>query len=312
MPRVIVFGSSNTDMTVRVPDLPGAGQTVLGGEFAISPGGKGANQAVAARRAGGDVVFIAAVGDDDLGRQALAGYRGEGIVVDHIKIVPETASGVALIFVGRDGENMIAVAPGANHALSPPDIDRLPDTLFRSGDVLLAGLEIPIPTAIRAMRRGKAAGMTVVLNPAPAPSLSQTEVEVLLSVADIATPNRVEALMLAGTGGGGRPDPAGCARRLLALGPRAVLVTLGAEGCLVAEGDSIRTVPAPNVDAIDTVGAGDAFNGALAVALGEGRPLVEAVRWAVAAAALATTRTGAQTALPQRREIEDLPHARSS
>jgi ribokinase len=311
MPRVIVCGSSNTDMTVRVPDLPAAGQTVLGDSFAVSPGGKGANQAVAARRAGGDVVFIAAVGDDDLGRQALALYRGEGIDVAHVKVVPQTASGVALIFVGRGGENMIAVASGANHALSPTDIDVLPDSLFQAGDVLLAGLEIPIPTAVRAMRRGKAAGMTVLLNPAPAPSLSETEVGILLSVADMITPNRVEALMLAGIGGGGRPDPASCARRLLGLGPRAVVITLGAEGCLVAERETCQTVPAHSVEAVDTVGAGDAFNGALAVALGEGRPLVDAARWAAVAAALATTRPGAQSALPHRGEIEDALHERS-
>jgi ribokinase len=307
MPRVVVCGSSNTDMTVRMPDLPAAGQTVLGDSFAVSPGGKGANQAVAARRAGGEVVFVAAVGDDDLGRQALRLYREEGIDIKYVKVVPGTASGVALIFVGRGGENMIAVAPGANQALGPPDIDRLPDMLFRAGDILLAGLEIPFPTAIRAMRRGKTAGMMVVLNPAPAPALTRSEVEALLSVADVVTPNRVEALMLAGQDGG-RLDPAACARRLLALGPRAVVITLGADGCLVAEGDAFQSVPAPKVEAVDTVGAGDAFNGALAVALGEGLQLVQAARRAVVAAALATTCPGAQSALPHRDEIEVALH----
>jgi ribokinase len=136
-------------------------------------------------------------------------------------------------------------------------------------------------------------------------------VEILLRAADLVTPNRIEALMLAGTGGPGGSDPAACARRLLGLGPRAVLITLGAEGCLVAEADTVRTVPAPVVEAVDTVGAGDAFNGALAVAIGEGRPLIEAARWAVAAGALATTRPGAQSALPRRGEIEDLCHDRS-
>lgn len=309
MPRVIVCGSSNTDMTVTVPDLPTAGQTVLGQSFATSPGGKGANQAVAAHRAGAEVVFIAAVGDDDLGRQALAGYRREGLNVDHVKIAKNTASGVALIFVGRGGENMIAVASGANHTLGPHDIDALPDSLFRGGDVFLTGLEIPIPTAIRAMRRARQAGMTVILNPAPAPSLSETEVGILLSVAEILTPNRVEAMMLAGVGGGQRPEPRICANALRALGPRAVVVTLGAGGCLVDEGDSCQTLPAPVVDAVDTVGAGDAFNGALAVAIAEGRSLVDASRWAIVAASLATTRPGAQSALPFRREIEDAVHA---
>jgi ribokinase len=304
MPRVVVVGSSNTDMTVRVPVLPAAGQTVLGDSFATTPGGKGANQAVAARRAGAEVVFIAAVGDDDLGRQAIERYRREGINVDHARTVEQVSSGVALIFVARDGENMIGVASGANQWLSPTDIDRVPDSVFRSGDILLAGLEIPIPTAIRAMRRGKSSGMTVILNPAPAPSLSAQEVAVLLSVADIVTPNRVEAIMLAGIRQGERPEPATCARRLLALGPRAVVITLGAEGCLVAQNEEFQHVASPRVEAVDTVGAGDAFNGVLAVALGENRPLAEAAAWAARAAAFAVTQPGAQSALPFREQID--------
>ena len=304
MPRVVVVGSSNTDMTVRVPALPAAGQTVLGDTFAISPGGKGANQAVAARRAGAEVVFVTAIGDDDLGRGALELYRREGIDVGHVRKITEVASGVALIFVARDGENMIGVASGANQRLEPSDIDRLPDSVFRPGDVLLAGLEIPIPTAIRAMRRGRSSGMTVILNPAPAPSLSEREVSALVSVADIITPNRVEAIMLAGIGGGQRPDPATCARRLLGLGLKAVVITLGSDGCLVAQDQEFHQVPSPHVEAVDTVGAGDAFNGALAVALAEGRPLTAAVAWAARAAAVAVTKPGAQAALPYREEID--------
>ena len=199
---------------------------------------------------------------------------------------------------------MIGVASGANQRLNPTDIDRLPDLLFRSGDILLAGLEIPMPTAIRAMRRGKSSGMTVILNPAPAPSLSAQEVAVLLSVADIITPNRVEAIMLAGIRQGERPEPASCARRLLELGPRAVVITLGAEGCLVAQDEEIHHIPSPRVEPVDTVGAGDAFNGALAVALAESLPLAEAAGWAARAAALAVTRPGAQSALPFREQID--------
>jgi ribokinase len=302
--RVVVVGSSNTDMTVRLPSLPAAGQTVLGETFLISGGGKGANQAIAARRAGAEVVFVAAVGDDDLGRRSLALYKEEGINVDFVRIVAGVPSGVALIFVSRDGENMIGVAPGANQQLSPADIDRLPDSVFRPGDVLLAGLEIPISTAIRAMRRGKSSGMTVILNPAPAPSLSEDEVCLLLSVADIITPNRVEAMMLVGIRGGERPEPSLCARRLLALGPRAIVITLAADGCLVAQGETFQMVPSPRVLAVDAVGAGDAYSGALAVALGESRSLVEAAGWAARAAALAVTKPGAQTGLPFRQEIE--------
>jgi ribokinase len=308
MGRVVVFGSSNTDMTVRVASLPVPGQTVLGDSFAISPGGKGANQAVAARRGGAEVVFVTAVGDDDLGRQALDRYRAEGINVEHIRVVPGVPSGVALIFVSRDAENMIAVASGANHRLSPEDVERLNDSVFRAGDVLLVGLEIRVATAIAAMRRGRQAGMTVVLNPAPAPALPRAEIRELVSHADIITPNHGEALLLAATEEQaqrlGEPDLAGCARLLLDMGPKGVIITLGAEGCMVARGGERNKLAAPRVEAVDTVGAGDAFNGALAVALGEGRSLEDAAEWAMAAAALAVIRAGAQTALPRRAEID--------
>jgi ribokinase len=292
-------------MTVRVRSLPSAGQTVLGDSFLTSPGGKGANQAVAARRAGAEVVFVTAVGDDDFGRRSLDLYRAEGINVDYARVVEGVASGVALIFVSSDGENMIGVASGANLELTPSDIDRLPDSVFQPGDVLLAGLEIPISTAIRAMKRAKAGGMTVILNPAPVPSPTESEVSILLSSADLITPNRVEAMMLAGVGQDKPSGPASFARALLKEGPRAVVMTLGAEGCLIVEGDAAETtIPAPRVEAVDAVGAGDAFNGALAVALGEKRRLTDAAAWAVRAASLAVTKPGAQSALPLRSEID--------
>jgi ribokinase len=293
-------------MTIRVPALPAAGQTVLGDSFAISPGGKGANQAVAARRSGGDVVFVAAVGDDDLGRQAVERYRGEGIDVDHIRTIQNAASGVALIFVGPDGENMIGVAPGANGHLSPGDIERLPAQVFRAGDVLLVGLEIPVSTAIRAMQRGQAAGTKVILNPAPAPSLEPDLAVALFSAADVITPNRLEAAMLSRMAASLPLDLAACAGRLLEKGPGSVVMTLGAEGCLVATADGSQAIASPRVQVADTIGAGDAFNGALAVALGQGRPLAEAAAWACAAAALAVTKPGAQGALPCREEIDRL------
>src|SRR5262249_10217699 len=216
MARVVVFGSSNTDMTVRVPRLPAPGQTILGGSFATTPGGKGANQAVAARRAGAEVVFVTAVGDDELGRQALEMYRREGIGVGHVRVVAGVASGVALIFVGEDGENMIGVAPGANQRLTPEDIDRLPASLFRKEDVLLASLEIPAETARRALRRGWDAGMFTILNPAPAPALSEPEVRELFSGVMMITPNHDEALTLAGItpDAGAEPDWSACGFRL--------------------------------------------------------------------------------------------------
>ncbi len=214
---ILVIGSSNTDMTVRLPRLPAPGQTVLGSGFATTPGGKGANQAVAASRAGGDVVFVTALGDDDLGQKALALYRRERIDVSHVRICDGVSSGVALIFVGDDGENMIGVASGANHRLSPQDIDLLPDSLFRSGDVLLAGLEVPIATAVRAIERGARAGMRVILNPAPVPETAGAITLGLLSLVDVLTPNRLEALALAGlpASAGSEPDWDECALGLL-------------------------------------------------------------------------------------------------
>ncbi len=166
MSRVVVVGSSNTDMTVRLPALPAPGQTILGSSFAISPGGKGANQAVAARRAGAEVVFVSAVGDDQLGRDAVALYEREGIDVSHTKVCPSVSSGVALIFVDDRGENVIGVAPGANHRLTPDDIDRLPESIFRKDDILLVSLEIPPETAMRASAR---VGRADVYNLEPCP-----------------------------------------------------------------------------------------------------------------------------------------------
>jgi ribokinase len=308
MPKIVVVGSSNTDMTVRLPRLPAPGQTVLGSSFATSPGGKGANQAVAARRAGGEVVFITAVGDDDLGKRAIDQFRVQGIDISHARVCEGVSSGVALIFVGDDGENMIGVASGANGELSPEDIDGLPDSVFRAGDVLLAGLEVPIETAARAIERGSRAGMRVILNPAPVPTASESITAGLLSLVDVLTPNRLEALALAGMrlDASHESDWEECAERLLLSGAHAVVITLGAQGCLVATTVNKRRIAAPHVEAIDTVGAGDAFNGALAVALGQNRSLEDSAAWATAAAALAVTQGGAQSALPFREAIDKL------
>lgn len=308
MARVVVFGSSNTDMTVRLPRLPAPGQTVLGHSFLTTPGGKGANQAVAARRAGAEVVFVTAVGDDTMGREALELYRREGIDVGHAKVVEGVPSGVALIYVGDDGENVIGVAPGANLQLTPEDVDRLPDAVFRPDDVLLVSLEIPLETAIRAIRRGFDAGMSTILNPAPAPTLPESGVRELLKDVVYLTPNRVEAMALAGIPADApvEPDWAECGLRLGQLGAACVIITLGSRGFQMVDAKPYRPTPAPQVEAVDTVGAGDAFNGALAVALAEGRYADKAAAWACAAAALAVTRPGAQAALPDRGAIDEL------
>ncbi len=308
MPRVVVFGSSNTDMTVRLPRLPAPGQTILGHSFLTTPGGKGANQAVAARRAGAEVVFVTAVGDDDLGRQSLELYRREGIDVGHARVVEGMSSGVALIFVADDGENMIGVASGANLGLTPEDVDRLPDAIFRKGDVLLVSLEIPLETAIRAIRRGFAAGMITILNPAPAPSLPESGVRELVKDVWYLTPNRVEAMALAGISPEptAEPDWNACGNRMIDMGVYFAIITLGSRGCQVMGAMPLRPIPAPRVEAVDTVGAGDAFNGALAVALAEDRDVDDAAAWACAAAALAVTRPGAQAASPYRDAIDEM------
>jgi ribokinase len=307
MARVVVLGSSNTDMTVRLARLPAPGETLLGGDFASTAGGKGANQAVAARRAGGVVVFLAAVGDDSLGRRALQLYEKEGLDVSHARLIPGVPSGVALILVGEGGENMIGVAPGANAHLGPADVDALPGGLFAPGAVLLASLEVPFASVVRGLERARAGGMATVLNPAPIdPAILDPKV---LALVDVLTPNLEEARALVMDAGGTAPGvPAAIAveavRLLRGRGLRNVAVTLGPEGCVVATDGGCVLVPAPEVVAVDTVGAGDCFNGALAVALAEGRPLVDAAAWACAAGALAVTRPGAQDALPRREEID--------
>jgi len=304
-PRVVVVGSSNIDMTVRLPKLPVRGETVLGGSLMNGPGGKGANQAVAAARAGGSVVFVTATGDDAFGRQSLEALAREGVDVSHARTLKGVASGVALIFVGGDGENMIGVAPGANAWLGSDDVDRLPDPLFGPGAVLLvAGLEVPIEAVARVVARAAAAGMRVVLNPAPAAE-SLAALGVLAGV-DVITPNLGELHRLTGLPVEGDDERVRAAEALAALGPRNVVVTLGELGCLVVADGRSRRIAAHRVDAVDTVGAGDAFNGALAVALAEALDLDAAADRANAAAALAVTRPGARDALPYRPEIDRL------
>ncbi len=301
MGKVVVVGSTNTDMTVRVPAIPAPGETVLGHSFRVTGGGKGANQAVAAARAGGTVVFVTAVGTDAFGDAALDTLRREGIDIRFARRVSSAASGVALIFVDDRGENSIAVAPGANAALIPEDVEPLASVVEPDAVVLLQ-LEIPIAVVEAAVRITAARNARVVLNPAPAQPLPK---ELLASVAMI-TPNEREAAQLTG---GGVEEDGGVERAAAELhrrGVRDVLITLGARGVLVSSEGSMELVPPFAVRAVDTTAAGDVFNGALAAALVEGRPLRAAVRFANAAAALSVTRAGAQTSAPLRTEIDSL------
>jgi ribokinase len=305
--RVVVLGSVNVDLVIRGPHLPRPGETVLGGQFYQAAGGKGANQAVAAARAAREpVTFLAAVGDDDYGRQMLANFRRENLVVDHIKKVPDKPTGVALIMVDENGENLISVASGANMSLLPEDVDALPASVFAGPGVFLACLESPLDTVRRGLERAKRGGMTTVLNPAPA---DRAIVELgFARLADVITPNEGEAALLTGMTIANGFDPKSAAAQLQALGFAKCVMTLGAQGCLAAEGDVAELIPGVAVNAIDATGAGDAFNGALAVALSEGRTLAEAARWANRAAAIAVTRLGAQPSLPTRAEIEEFSH----
>ena len=305
--RIVVVGSINVDLVVRVATLPRPGETVLGGRFASVPGGKGANQAVAAARAGGRTTFVARVGDDSMGHAAINAFRAEGIETDFITITPHGPTGVALILVDASGENSIAVAGGANDRLCTDDIERARPAI-EAADVILLQLEVPLEAVAHAVTIAKAAGTRVILNPAPARPLTAA----LLARVDILTPNETEAESLASQGPAlSAAEADALAGTLLGLGPRAVVVTRGAAGALVATAEDRTHVAAFPVEPRDTVAAGDVFNGCLAVMLAEGLDLVAATRFAAAAAAISVTREGAQTSAPHRGEIAAFLAARS-
>jgi ribokinase len=296
---IVVIGSSNTDMSVHLARIPRPGETVLGGAFMSAAGGKGANQAVAAARAGGKVAFIARVGADALGSQALAGLRREGINVRCVVRDPRAPSGVALIFVGRDGENSIAVASGANARLVPADLKQA-TKLIRSAAVVVAQLESPLPTVQAAARMAARAGVPFILNPAPARALP----DALLRQVAILTPNETEAELLTGITVTDAATAARAAAQLRQRGVGTVIITLGSRGAFLSGVGAQRLVPGFRVKAVDATAAGDTFNGALAVALAEAQDLPAAIRFANAAAALSVTRLGAQPSAPARHAID--------
>jgi ribokinase len=301
MGRIVVVGSSNTDMVIKAPRLPRPGETVTGGSFFRAHGGKGANQAVAAARAGGQVTFIASVGADDLGEDAIAAFQEDGIDTTCVRRRADAPSGVALIVVDAAAENAIAVAEGANALLSVEDVLACESVIGRA-DVLLTQLEIPLDTVVEAVRIAHTHGVRAILNPAPARPLPAE----LLSKVSILTPNASEATLLAGVAADRPASMEDAADALLARGITAVLITLGADGALLAASDRRERIPGLKVTAEDTTGAGDVFNGALAVAIAEGRTLVDAVHFANAAAAISVTRRGAQPSAPRRTDIVGL------
>ncbi|MDD4868916.1 MAG: ribokinase [Kiritimatiellae bacterium] len=299
MEKIVVIGSSNTDMIIKLDRIPRPGETILGGAFTTAAGGKGANQAVGAARAGGHVTFIARVGQDMFGEQAVAGFIRDGINVDYVFRDKSNPSGVALIFVARDGENSIAVASGANAKLVPADVKKA-KRAFKCNDVLIMQLETPLETVQTAADIAFKTGMRVILNPAPARSLPDR----LLKRISILTPNESEAELLTGITVNGEASAAKAANRLRARGVSTVIVTLGVHGAFVSTADFCGCIKGFKVKAVDTTAAGDVFNGALAVKLAEGHSITEAVRFAHAAAAISVTRLGAQTSAPTRKEIE--------
>jgi ribokinase len=303
-PSILVIGSSNTDMIAKVPRLPRRGETVLGGKFTTAAGGKGANQAVSAARAGGDVSFIACVGNDVFGDHAIGGFVQEGINVGHVRRKRGT-SGVALIFVDADGQNSIAVAPGCNSQLTPADIAHARG-LFHETDALLLQLEIPLNTVASAIKQAVKSDVRVILNPAPAQPLPDG----MLRQVDILTPNETEAELLTGIKVLNESGAKRAAQVLHRRGVKNVIITLGARGALVSDGTTQELMPGFRVKAVDTTAAGDVFNGVLAVALAERRSIRDAVRFANAAAAISVTRLGAQPSAPKRLEIERLLRGR--
>jgi ribokinase len=296
--RVIVVGSVNVDLVVTVERLPAPGETVVGGRFARHHGGKGGNQAIAAARLGAPTVFVGAVGDDPFGVEARGALVAGGVDVDSLLTLPGQSTGVALILVDEQGENSIAVAGGANVALTSVQVRQsLRRLALGPGDVVLVGHEIRTGATHEALRQARLAKATAILNPAPAGGL-QSET---LALADVMTPNDLELTALAGAG-----SPSVRARRLLghAPGDRAVLVSLGRRGALLVAGRQARAIPVPRVEVVDTTGAGDALNGALAAGLAAGLELGEAARRAVAAATLTVTRPGARGGMPTTAELD--------
>ena len=296
---ITVIGSTNTDMVIKTTRLPLPGETILGGDFLMNPGGKGANQAVAAARLNGKVTLVAKTGGDVFGRESQKLFQAENLNTDFLFSDPEAPSGIALITVDEHGENCIVVAPGANALLAREDIDKAVIAI-REAEIILMQLEIPLDTVIYATEMAVRAGKKVILNPAPAQPLPSE----LLKMIYMITPNETEAELLTGIAVTDQSSAATAARVLLSKGIKVVVMTLGSKGALLVTDELCELVPSVAVKVVDTTAAGDCFNGALAVALSEGAGLVEAIAFANKAAALSVTRMGAQSSAPYRDEVD--------
>ena len=298
--KLVVLGSINADHILNINHFPQPGETVIGKQYTIAFGGKGANQAVAAGRSGADISFIACVGDDDIGERVRKQLASDHIDTHPIEAIKDTTTGVALIFVNAEGENVIGIDAGANKAVTPEYLDRYKQQVI-GASALLMQLESPLETVIAASKIAKDNGTQVILNPAPACELPDE----LLARVDIITPNETEAEKLTGIKVDSNEDAARAANALHDKGITTVIITLGSKGVWLSQNGEGKLVAGFRVKAVDTIAAGDTFNGALVTALLEGKPMDSAVRFAHAAAAIAVTRPGAQPSVPWRKEIDD-------
>lgn len=305
-PRIIVLGSVNADLVVRSPKLPSAGETVLGGEFYQAGGGKGANQAVAAARlSSGPVGFIAAVGNDTFGREAVKSFKKENLITSQVRMLDGQPTGVALIMVDSGGQNQISVASGANSQLTRETVEAIDESFFAKASVFVACLESPLETVVAGLRRAKAAGLTTILNPAPA--CEEVSRQEILELVDVLTPNESEATLISGWDTmDDLEDVCIWCEQLEQRGSRRLIITRGEKGCILKDESADPCLSAAyQVEAIDATAAGDCFNGAFAVALAEEKSLLEATRFAQAASALSVTKRGAIPSLPSRAEVDE-------
>jgi ribokinase len=297
-PNILVIGSANMDMVIQSDHFPSPGETIIGGEFSLIPGGKGANQAVAAARLGGEVSFISQLGKDLFGQQNLSNYQQEGINTSHILLNPNKPSGVALITVDKSGENTIIVAPGANEALSIRDIHNAIN-LFEIADIILIQLEIQMPVVCEACRMAFDMGKQIILNPAPATLIPEATYPHLFMI----TPNETETEIMTGLKVSNLQSAREACLKLQEKGVPNVIITMGAAGAYVHTSEFQGIIPTEKVEVKDTTAAGDTFNGALAVALAKKQGIQEAVKFALKAATLSVQRFGAQTSIPFSTEL---------
>lgn len=303
VPTIAVVGSSNMDLVVKSKRIPVTGETILGGDFIMVPGGKGANQAVAAAKLGAQVFFIAKLGDDIFGLQSLNNFKKEGVNTKYVLQTGQAPSGVALIMVDDEGHNIIVVAPGANHKLTPEDVKEAESDIASSG-ALVAQLEVPIETIEFAAELANKFKVPFILDPGPARKLSSH----LLNMVDVLKPNETEARILTGIDVKDKKSAKAAANKLLECGVKNVILTMGAAGYLLASKEGMEFVPARKVKAIDSTAAGDAFTGSLAVGLAKGQTISEAALFANDVAAVSVTRMGAQPSMPTVEETERFIH----